>query len=442
MDRAVINTKLYEHQRLALALLRINNSYALFMEQGTGKTLPTLCHIAELLNNEKIKTAVIIAPKATMGAWHRDIELFNEPFRSLLQDHVDVINYDLVWRRKRYEQPFDLIVLDESHYIKNRQSKRSKFVLEMSLSAKYRYILTGTPIGNGQLENIWSQYAFLEPSVYRNRVSSVYFGTYYQFLNRYAALNQYYQPYRYFRVDEMQDIINEHSYRVTKEECLDLPDKLPDEIYDIELKEKKTYKELHKESVVMDLEMVTENPLARMVKLRQICSGFIKDDDGNLHEYKCEKPKALREFLDNYDKKLAIFCNFTYSIDQVCKVLDKLKIKYIVLDGRQKDKQIWTKFQNDKDIKVIVCQYQSANAGIDLYKADTILFYEPTLSSTILDQSRDRIHRIGQTSKCSYIHFITKGTIEVAIFNALKNYSDFNEKLFEEYIQFYQKGRY
>ena len=112
----------------------------------------------------------------------------------------------------------------------------------------------------------------------------------------------------------------------------------------------------------------------------------------------------------------------------------------MILDGNQKDKHIWRKFQSDESIRVIICQYQSASTGIDLYAADTIIYYEPTLSSNTLDQSRDRIHRSGQTEKCSYIHFITKGTVEEAIYKALKGYSDFGTKLFTQYMNEYTKS--
>ena len=240
-------------------------------------------------------------------------------------------------------------------------------------------------------------------------------------------------------MDELQEIINEHSYRITKAECLDLPDKLPDEIYDIELKEKSKYKELFKESTLEEFEVLAVNPLARLTKLRQFCSGWINTDTGGI-QIDCEKEATLKDFLDGWEKKLVIFCEFRNSIDRVSSVLKKLNIKYVILDGRTKDKTIWKDFQNEPELQVIVCQYQSANAGIDLYAADTMLFYEPTLSSNILEQAKDRIHRIGQKQKCSYIHFITKGTIERAIYNALKGYRDFNEKLFCEYIKDYQKG--
>lgn len=432
---------LYNHQKLALNYMRFNDSFALFMEQGTGKTLPTLMRILELYKDSKILNALVVAPKATMGAWYRDIELFDKSDRVYLEKIISVINYDSVWRKgKGYNKEWDCIILDESHKIKNRTTKRSSFLLKLSLKAKYRYILTGTPIGNGQLENIWSQYAFLYPTVIKGRVASEIFGTYRKFEDKYCILNQYWKPYKYLNVDELQDIISEYCYRVKKSECLDLPEKLPDEIYDIELKEPELYRELHKHSTIEKMDILAENPLAKMVRLRQICSGHLKDESGKIIDLKCEKIKALEDFLDGWEKKLAIFCEFRYSIDSVSKLLKKLKIKHVILDGRQKDKQIWRKFQSDPKIQVIICQYQSASMGVDLFAADTILYYEPTLSSNTLEQSRDRIHRIGQTEKSSYIHFITKGTIEVAIYKALKGYTDFSEKLFTEYMQEYTRS--
>ncbi|MFR4808091.1 MAG: helicase-related protein, partial [Peptostreptococcus anaerobius] len=127
------------------------------------------------------------------------------------------------------------------------------------------------------------------------------------------------------------------------------------------------------------------------------------------------------------------------SINNISNLLTKLKIKYVVLNGEQKDKKIWRKFQEDKSIKIIVCQYETASAGIDLFASDTIIYYEPTIRTISLEQSRDRIHRTGQTQKCSYIHLLTKGTIEVDIYRALSQYADFTEELFNEYIESYRR---
>ena len=441
--RGVMGTiRLYRHQEVALALMRAEDDFALFMEQGTGKTIPTLIRAGELLMKGKAHSALVVCPKAVIGSWQRDIEkLSDDPSNAKLKD-ITVVNYDVVWRRKEYlNGKWDILILDESHKIKRHTTRRGRALLQMSLKAKYRYILTGTPINNGHLENIWSQFCFLEPYEHRGYVySKIFGGSYYKWLDDYAFLDKYHQPYRYHDVDKLQRIIEEHSYRVTKEECLDLPDKLPDEVYDIECLEKKRYRELMRDSTLEEFDVVATNPLSRMTKLRQLCSGRVVDPYTGEHlTVKCEKENALREFLDGWEKKLVIFCQFTDSIDAVCGVLDGEKVRYAVLDGRTKDKSVWKRFQTEASLQVIVCQYESANAGIDLYAADTMLFYEPTLSSNTLEQAKDRIHRIGQTSKCSYIHFITTGTIERAIYHALSGYRDFSKQLFEEYIGEYQR---
>lgn len=309
--------------------------------------------------------------------------------------------------------------------------------------ADYRYILTGTPISNGKLENIWSLYCFLDGYIERGYpYSRIFGGSYGKFQDRYCILNMYHKPSSYIHVKELQEIINEHSYRVKKIDCLDLPDKLPDEVIKVDLVEKKLYKKLVTESAILEYEILAENPLSRLVKLRQMCSGYIKLNSGEIIEIKNEKLSILEEIIEGYedDKKLVIFAEYKHSISQICELLAKMKIKYVVLDGDQKDKTIWRQFQADKSIRVIVCQYKTASAGIDLFASDTIIYYEPTLQSDILEQSRDRIHRTGQKNKCSYIHLLTRGTVEVDIYRALSGYSDFSEKLFTEYMEGYRRN--
>lgn len=448
---------LYHHQKIALSYLRFNDSFALFMEQGTGKTIPALMRILELCYDENIISVLIVAPKSALGAWERDIEKFDTVDRLTLQSRITLINYDKVWRggdKSLYNREYGVIVLDEAHAIKNRTSRRSAFLLKLATRAKYRYILTGTPISNGQLENIWSLYCFLDPYLERGRVYSRIFkdhlervgkgpfkGSYYEFESRYCILNQYHKPTSYINVRELQDLSNEYSYRVKKVDCLDLPDKLPDEIVYVDQAEKALYKKLATESALLEYEVLAENPLSRLVKLRQLVSGHIKTET-EIKPVKCNKIEILRELIEGYDddKKLVIFAEFKYSVQEIRKLLFSMDLNYLVLDGDQKDKQIWRRFQEDKRIRVIVCQYQTAAAGIDLYASDTIIYYEPTLRSNLLEQSRDRIHRSGQVNKCSYIHLITKGTIEVDIYRALAGYSDFSEKLFTEYLNSYRRS--
>ena len=202
---------LYYHQKIALSYLNLNDSFALFMEQGTGKTIPALKRVLYMVIGGEISIkdkVLIVGPKSALGAWERDIEKFNEAERKLLKRVIDLVNYDKVWRggdKSPYNKPYACIILDEAHAIKNRTSRRSAFLLKLATRAKYRYILTGTPISNGQLENIWSLYCFLNPYIDRGRVYSWIFrekfiefavksgtykdgmfkGSYYEFQNRY-----------------------------------------------------------------------------------------------------------------------------------------------------------------------------------------------------------------------------------------------------------------
>lgn len=436
--------ELYDHQKTALALLRMNDGFALFMEQGTGKTFPVLFRLVELLESKRITNAVIVAPKAVCESWKDKIKLLDTRSQELL-GAVQIVSYDLMWRRKEiYETVFDAVVFDESHYIKSPSAKRTKMCLKLASKAKYRYIMTGTPTSNGQLCNLWAQFAAITPVVKSGRVYPECFGgiSYYDWINSVAYLNKYYQPYRYKNVKSIQKVMEELSYRITKAECLDLPEKLPDEVFRVQLHKSAVvdYKQMMKHSAIVELDTLAGNPLTRSLRLRTLASGYIDTENGERKDYPCAKLEALKEFLSDFEKKVVIFCDFRRSIDAVSDVLTKLKMKHVILDGRQADKGIWRKFQEDEKVRAIICQYQSGSAGIDLFAADTCIFFEPTLSSNLNEQAKDRIHRVGQTSACSYIYLITDGTIETAIYQALCNYQDFGEALFTQYMGAYTKG--
>lgn len=394
------------------------------------KTLPILYHIAYLASVNEITNALIVAPLSTLGAWTRDLEKMPPSKRKWITS-LTIINYDKVWRRAEIHQAtWDCIVLDEAHSIKHRTSQRSKAVRKMGLKAKYRYILTGTPMSNGHLEEYWAQFNFLDPDI---------FGPYKRFEDRYCFVNQFYKPYKYRHVDELKTIIAANSYRITKEECLDLPEKLDDEVIELELREKAKYKQML-DNFIAELEIEAPNPLTRMGKLRQLCSGFIIDENRQAIELQSDKLKVTQELLEaRGDKKTVIFAEFKHSIRTITGHLKKEKISHLVLDGDQKDKNVWRTFQSDDTIQVIVCQYQTANAGIDLYASDTIIFYEPTLSSMINEQAKDRIHRIGQHHPCSYYYLITKGTVERKIYNTLLKGRDFGKEVLLDFIR--QRGK-
>ena len=442
--------ELYKHQKTALALLRLHSSFALFMEQGTGKTFPVLFRLAELAETGHVKKALIVAPKAVCASWDAKIRMLSDSQQAALKSiQLDIVSYDKVWRSDRFMQEcYDAVIFDESHYIKTPSTKRTKACIHIAVGARYRWILTGTPTSNGQLCNLWSQFTAIDPVARMERGKTyIYPGcfggvSYYKWLDQVAYLDQWHKPYKYKRVSEIQEVLGEMSYRISKAECLDLPEKLPDEILHCEItgQAKAHYKELMKSSAIAELDTLAGNPLTRALKLRQITSGFFNTDDGETVIYDCQKLDYLRSFLEDFEGKVVIFCEFSRSIDNVKVLLARLDMNPVVLDGRTSDKGVWQKFQDNPQVRAIICQYQSGSAGIDLFAADTMIFFEPTLRSDLLEQARDRIHRPGQTRACSYYFMLTDGTIETAIYQALCNYQDFGEALFTQYLKEYRKG--
>lgn len=414
--------KLFDHQKKALDLITSHDQFALFMEQGTGKTIPMLYHITNLFMGNEINNCLVVCPATVKGSWIRDIEKLST-MRRKYADRITLVSYDLVWRRKEFETEWDCIVLDESHCIAARSSKRTKFLHRLKKGSKYRYIMTGTPMHNGHYEDYWSQLDFILPG---------YLGTYNEFCAHHTVQRQLPGTYvriivKYRNVEQLLDKIGQYAYYIDKKSCLDLPDLLPPQIIECELQENLKYKQALK-SFIAEYDMNIGNPMSIIVKLRQLCSGFLIDDLGDLHELKCNKIKALDELLDSISGKVVIFAEFTYSLDQIHKLLDKKKISYLTLDGRQRNKAIWREFQAKEDIRIIVCQYRSANAGIDLYSASDMIFYEPTQSSIVTDQAVSRIHRNGQTRNCSYYWLLTDKTVEHDIYDRVINGMDFNEK--------------
>lgn len=433
---------LYDHQVTALNYLRLNDGFALFLDQGTGKTFPVLFRLVELAASGRIKSALVVAPASVCASWHDKIAKLEFGQQVTLSGiRLEVVSYDLLWRRKEYcDEVWDAVVLDESHYIKSPSAKRTKACLKVCSMAYYRYILTGTPMSNGHAWDMWSQMAAIDPVTDgRGHVYPRCFGgdSYYKWIQRTTYMNQYHKPYKCRDLPAIQETVGELSYRLTKEEALTLPDKMPDEVIHVRMgaKAARDYREMARHSAIESLDTLAGNPLTRALRLRTICSGYVDTDDGRRVEYDCGKRGALRTILEGTEEKVAVYCNFTRSIDEVEGLCLDMRLPYVILDGRSADKGIWRRFQDDPGIRVFIGQYQSANAGIDLYASRTMVFYEPPLSSVLLQQSRDRIHRIGQSRACAYYFLLTDKSIEWAIYKALRSYADFDEHFFDQYLR-------
>jgi SNF2 family DNA or RNA helicase len=339
---------------------------------------------------------------------------------------VIVINYDsvpIIERELTGWNP-DFIVADESTRIKNPGTKLSKSIHRISKKCSYRMILTGSPITQNPLD-LFSQYKMLDDNIFGK--------SFYAFKNYYAVLGFYNQPVGY---KNMQDLIKKaHSiaYRVTKEDALDLPATI-DEIHPVILENKtaKIYRQFVKDShtELTKGEVAATNILTRILRLQQITGGFIKPDEGG-HQYErisSAKLEALDDIITSMlesGEKIVVVARFIPEIKEICKLLEKKKFKYSLIFGETKNRaDEINKFQNDKECMVFVGQIQTISMGITLTAASTCVFYSYSYNYADYIQVKSRIHRIGQTKKCLYIHLVAKNTIDEIILEALRKKED------------------
>lgn len=452
--------KLFKHQEQILSLLTQCDKFMVLAEQGTGKTFPMLLHITNLLMSGEAKTWLVIAPLSALGAWERDLALLS-PSRRRLGKQITFINYDKIsrnkskWQMMIADNQWDGITLDEGHAITGnfigKMSNRAKFLIGtkaiagVSTHVKYKYLMTGTLWSNGRLEGIWCAMKFLCGNDEVVGLPESQGGRWYtkqEFKVRYLKTRSLPNTFvelvtGYKRKDELLSILSSYSIRVLKKDCLDLPEKMPDEVVKVPLSASKQYNEMLKDGVLDEYDLIADNPLTHRLRLRQIASGFVGDTETKVvYDLKSDKVKYLAELVEStLPHKVVIYYEFKHSCELICKMLDKAKIKYVTLNGDQKDKQIWRKFQEDDSIEVFVGQYQSANSGIDLFASTHTIYFEPTQSSIILEQSRDRTHRQGVRSACNYTFLLTEGTIEEEIYGCLAVYRDFDDKCYSEMMQ-------
>jgi len=419
--------------------------YALLMEMGCGKTITTVAVIGRAFLNGLITRVLIIAPKSIVAVWEEEFMKFadfpytltvltgssdkkKQQLKAIPKEglQIVVINYDsvsLIEANLLNWNP-DFIVADESTRIKNPNAKSSKAVHRIAKKCKYRMILTGSPITQNPLD-LYSQYKMLDESI---------FGTsFYAFKNYYAVLGNYNQPVGYKNMPELIEKAHSVAYRVTKADALDLPDTI-DEVYPIHLEDKaaKLYKQFVKDSYIelSKGEVTATNILTRLLRLQQLTGGFIRPDEETDRYEQVSKAKleALEDILDTAiesGEKLVVMARFIPEIKEICKLLEKKKIKYALIFGEVKDRAEQIKlFQEDKDCKVFVGQIQTTSMGITLTAASTCVFYSLSYNYADYIQAKARIHRIGQNKKCVYIHLVAKGTVDETVMEALGRKED------------------
>lgn len=460
-----VKANLYKHQiRGANMALRAfgaldaktpGGGFGELFEMGCGKTLTTIAVAGALYNLGKIDRVLVVAPTSVCSVWPHDLnqfaafpwearvllgdkkkrlkalnELKNWPFKAL---RIAVINYESTHRDGIFEalaayRP-DLIVCDESQRIKNPSAAQSKALHKLGDAAPFRMILSGTPVQNNAVD-LYSQYRFLDPAVYG--------ANFYAFKNRYCIMGGYgqHQIVGYRNMDELVEKEHSVAYRVTKEECLDLPQQTFINRYvQFTDAEQAIYEQLRKSSF-LELETgenVTATTILTMyLRLMQLTGGFLTADESTRpKQVNTAKLDALADIVDDYvvdaGKKLVIFARFRAEIAAIENLLRLRKIQYGSIYGdvpMEERGKIVEDFQANPDTKVFVAQIQTAGLGITLHAASTAVFYSYDYNYANYAQALARIHRIGQHLPVTYIHLVVDGSIDEKILTALENKED------------------
>lgn len=431
----------YSHQVKAFGFSSSLDASALFMDQGTGKTMVTIAVTGKRYLDDQVLRVLVICPKAVKPVWPRELSKHADYEYSVSQDKPPegegvqfwITNYDRVsreLRRLRKWKP-DLIILDESHKIKNRKAARTKAVIALGAKTPYKILMSGTPFGKC-ISEVWSQFKFLNRDIFGSN--------YALFKDRYLVMGGYmnYSVVDYQNEDEFADKLHSVSFRVKKEECLDLPPVNYQKLYvEPDAKTKKIYKQFedHLYAEIDDFEVSVLGSAQKQMKLRQMSGGSVKTNTSDMAHISDQKITVLKDFMeDRVNEKTLIFFSFTHEIEMASKMLDSLGIKYLTLQGAtpDKDRDVFEdKFQEDPSIGAALIQVQTGAEGMTLTAADVSIFYSPSFSYIGFSQAKDRFNRIGQLRPMTILFIIMSGTVDERVVDVL----ECNGQLTDTYLE-------
>lgn len=466
----------YAHQSAYLARFWNKEVAALFADMGTGKSFMLINNMCMLYDNGHINGALIVAPKGVYRNW-AELELPKHipdhvmwraalwspsPNKSQEQAldsmfepddvlHVLIMNVEAFSTPKgvKFAEKFLLshsaiMAVDESTTIKTASARRTKSIYKLGRFAKYRRILTGSPVTKSPLD-LYTQCAFLSPDL-------LGFSSFFAFQSRYAVLvkrtmgpRSFNQVVGYRRLDELNEKLQPFAFRVTKEECIDLPPKVY-ERRDVPLTDEQAtlYNQMKKMALAM-LEngqmTTTATALTQLLRLHQICCGHLKTDDGEIHEVKNSRLDALMECIEETSGKVIIWASYTHDILAIERALSKAygggcaATYYGDTEGEERQK-IVTRFQDpDSDLRFFIGQPKTGGYGLTLTAASTVIYYSNSFDLEIRLQSEDRAHRIGQNKSVTYIDLIAPNTVDEKIVGALKNKIDIASQVLGEELK-------
>jgi superfamily II DNA or RNA helicase len=482
-EKFPFKTKPYDHQKKCFLLARsaLNSEspcYGLFMEQGTGKTKVILDLTADLYlkggSKGKIDTLVIIAPNGVHAQWINEqvgTHLSEAvPYRGAYTNanpnpeekaamkatlaykeglrifavHVDSLSHKKgqEFLREVLTGSRALLAVDESSRIKDLNSKRTKYIVNVAKLAPYRLIATGTPVSQG-VEDLYSQFYFLNKNI-------LGYDSFFSFRNHFCRMGGYQNKkiVGYVNEDELKAKIDSYTYRVLKDDCLDLPKKnfIRREVL-FTTEQRKVYDQMRKDFFLsLDSGVMTARmALTRIIRLQQIVSGFIsagakKDELGRIvepavyQELPNGRADAAVDIIREAQGKVIVWVKFEGDHKLLTRALDAAGIQWVDYVGPtpQKDrKKNIDRFREDPDCKVFISSPKSGGTGLNLTCASEVIWYSRDFSLENELQANDRCHRIGQERVVNYHYLVTPRTVDERIDKLLRGKLSVAENLID-----------
>ena len=419
--------QLYPHQEQALDDTKDQNKVAYYLDMGLGKTYVG----SEKMMDFRTTANLLICQKSKIQDWiqhfidHYLIEVYDltnkkdlERYISLAEQDdelnpvqfIGIINYELAFRRKQLLQIKDFtLMLDESSMIQNETAKRSKFVLK--LDPKNVILLSGTPTG-GKYENLYSQLKLLGWKISKELYWKQYVET--EWVKEDGFFRKDVVGYK--NVDRLKQKLRKHGAVFMKsEEVFDLPDQIFNKVMIGTTKEYRKFMK-HRIITIDSNEMIGDTTLTKRLYARMLC--------GHYNQYKLD---AFKDLLDSTNDRLIVFYNFNDELAALAELCGEKPIS--IINGSIKDLEAYDQY----DDSITFVQYQAGAMGLNLQKSNKVIYFTLPQSSELFEQSKKRVHRIGQNQHCFYYFMICAGSVEEDILQTLEMRKDYTDELFREY---------
>lgn len=407
--------QLFKHQQKVLDETRDFNRVAYYLDMGLGKTFVG----SEKLKSFGTKQNLLICQKSKVNDWIEHFQTYYEGLNvidytkkgAVAGSGITIINYELTFRRKELLEMRNFsLMLDESSMIQNETAKRSKFVLK--LQPDNVILLSGTPTA-GKYENLWSQLHLLGWNISKDLYWKQYIET--EWVEEESGFFRK-NVVGYKNVDRLKMKLKQHGAIFMKsEEVLDLPEQVFNKVM---VGASKEYRKFMKSRIITidGKEMIGDTALTKRLYARMLCG-----------HYNQNKLDAFKDLVTSTDDRLIVFYNFNDELAALMKLVDDKPIS--IVNGEAKD---LTAYETQDD-SITFVQYQAGAMGLNFQKANKVIYFTLPQSSELFEQSKKRVHRIGQNRRCFYYFMMCIDSVEEDILSTLEMRKDYTDELFKAY---------